>query len=155
MTDVNKNINECFTLHDAKAECLDKLKKAKVRMSKQRLELLDLLFSGTFNCTKELYYEAQSRNPELGMSTVYRFLKVLYDVGVISNNKLLDVNCSNCNFKLAALRDHEGQELRADGLDLQELLRLGMVVKGLIKSDEKIDVKMQNDSVYISVLNGK
>ena len=52
MTDVNKNINECFTLHDAKAECLDKLKKAKVRMSKQRLELLDLLFSGTFNCTK-------------------------------------------------------------------------------------------------------
>lgn len=151
MTDINKNLNECFTLHNAKAECLEKLKKAKVRMSKQRLELLDLLFSGTFNCTKELYYEAQAQNPELGMSTVYRFLKVLYDIGVISNNKLLDVNCSNCNFKLASLKNNQGQELKADGLDLQELLRLGMVVKGLIKSDEKIDIKMLDDSVYISV----
>ena len=85
------------------------------------------------------------------MSTVYRFLKVLYDIGVISNNKLLDVNCSNCNFKLASLKNNQGQELKADGLDLQELLRLGMVVKGLIKSDEKIDIKMLDDSVYISV----
>ena len=38
--------------NQAKTECLEKLKKAKVRMSKQRIEIIDLLFEGSFNCTK-------------------------------------------------------------------------------------------------------
>ncbi|MBR1924809.1 MAG: transcriptional repressor [Ruminobacter sp.] len=141
--------NECFTLHNAKTECLDKLRNSGVRLSKQRLELIDLLFSGTFNCTKELYYEARARNPELGMSTVYRFLKVLSDLDIISNNKMLNVSCTNCSFKLATFKGK--QEFKADTLDIQELVRLGMVVKGLIKSDEKIDISMQDDEVTISI----
>ena len=143
------DVNECFTLHNAKTECLDKLRNSGVRLSKQRLELVDLLFSGTFNCTKELYYEARARNPELGMSTVYRFLKVLSDLDIISNNKMLNVSCTNCTFKLPTFKGK--QEFKADTLDIQELVRLGMVVKGLIKSDEKIDISMQDDEVTISI----
>lgn len=143
----------CISLNDAKSKCLEKLKLSKIRMSKQRLELVDLLFSGSFTCTKELYYEALAKNPDLGMSTVYRFLKVLSDIGVIAKTKVLDVNCSNCEFRLASLKDNKGNELMPEGLNLHELLRLGLVVKGVIKSDEKIEVKMVDDNVHISVQN--
>jgi Fur family ferric uptake transcriptional regulator len=144
---------ECFTLTKAKSDCLEKLKKAHVRLSKQRLEIIDLLFSGTFTCTKELYYEAQARYPELGMSTVYRFLKVLSDNGVISNSKILDVSCASCTYKIGSLKDGNGTEIKAEGIDLQELVRLGLVVKGIIKSDELIDVKLDDTSLHIKIKN--
>jgi Fur family transcriptional regulator, ferric uptake regulator len=145
--------NSCISINDAKSKCLEKLKRAKIRMSKQRLELVDLLFTGSFTCTKELYYEALSNNPDLGMSTVYRFLKVLSDIGVIAKNKVLDIGCNNCEFRLASLKDNNGRDVVAEGLNLHELLRLGLIVKGVIKSDEKIDVKMIDDSVHISIQN--
>ncbi|MGN1392683.1 MAG: transcriptional repressor [Succinivibrionaceae bacterium] len=154
MTKLNDNkeyMNECFTINAAKTECIKKLKEQSVRLSKQRLQLLDILFSGTFNCTKELYYIAQEQIPNLGMSTVYRFLKVLSDLGIISNNKILDINCYNCHFNLASFKDKEGRELKADGLSIQELVRLGLIVKGLIKSEEKIDVKVIDEGFYITV----
>lgn len=151
MTEENENNSDFFTVNDAKSQCLEKLKNASVRMSKQRLEIIDILFSNKFNCTKELFYEVQARNPNLGISTVYRFLKVLNDIGVISNSKMLDVNCSNCKIHLASLKDKSGNDLKCEGLSIQELVRLGLVVKGVINSDEKIDVKMVEDSVHISV----
>ena len=138
--------------NQAKTECLEKLKKAKVRMSKQRMEIIDLLFEGSFNCTKELYYEAQERNPELGMSSVYRFLKVLADQGIISKSKMLDVNCKTCDLKQASLKGKDGATL-VDNLNLHELLRLGLIVKGVISSDEKINVTMVDDEINISLHN--
>ena len=145
------HLDECFTLHNAKADCLEKLKAAGVRMSKQRLLIVDNLFTGRFSCTKELYYEVLAANPGIGISTVYRFLKVLMSLGVLSNNKKLDVSCNECMFRLGSVRDAGGRVVVPDGMDLQELLRLGLVVKGVIKSDEKIAVTMVDDSVHIEV----
>ncbi len=151
MNDEIKNADDRFTPSDPKVECLEKLRRAKVRMSRQRLELLDLLFEGSYRCAKEFYFVAHSRNPRLGMSTVYRFLRVLYDAGVIANSRMIDVSCAGCTFKALTAGDDGGREFIADGIGFRELLRLGMVVKGLIGSDEKIDVKMAGDSVRISV----
>jgi Fur family ferric uptake transcriptional regulator len=140
----------CISLTDAKSQCIEKLKAHKIRLSKQRFEIIDILFSGSFTCTKELFYEAQAKNPELGMSTVYRFLKVLADVGIISKHKILDVNCRNCDFRKAILLNRYGQKI-SEGLNIHEILRLGLVVKGVIGSDEKIDVKMIDDELNISL----
>ncbi len=142
---------ECFTLNNAKNECLDKLRQNKVRLSQQRLKIIDVLFSREFKCTKDLYYELSEDNPNLGISTVYRFLKVLSDLGVISNSKQFNISCANCSFKLASLKDNLGNNVNVSDFDLPELLRLGLVVKGLIKSNEKIDVKMVDDAVHIEV----
>lgn len=54
-------------------------------------------------------------------------------------------------FRLGSVRDAGGRVVVPDGMDLQELLRLGLVVKGVIKSDEKIAVTMVDDSVHIEV----
>ncbi len=144
--------NDCFQVNEAKSRCLEMLKNAHVRMSKQRIYLVDLLFSGSYTCVKDLFYEAQSQNPELGISTVYRFLKVLEDIGAISNNHGFDMNkCQNCDFKVVTVKDSGGKEIRGHELDLSELLRLGLIVKGVINSNEKIDVKMVDDLVDISV----
>ncbi len=140
--------NDAIALQEAKEDCLAKLKAAKIRMSKQRLELVDLLFSGKYTCTKELYYDALTRNPELGMSTVYRFLKVLADLGVMANGKAIDVTCNNCVFRTAKLTNSQGH---VDSLNLHELLRLGLIVKGVIGSEEKIAVKMVDDAISIEV----
>lgn len=144
-------LDECFSLKSAKGDCLAKLKSAGVRMSKQRLQIVEHLFTGRFSCTKELYYAVLEQNPGIGISTVYRFLKVLMELGVLSNNKKLDVSCSECQFRLGSVRNAGGQIVGAEGMDLQELLRLGLIVKGVIKSDEKISVTMVDDSVHIEV----
>ena len=147
-----QEINEsCFTVNTAKQQCIDKLKKAGIKMSKQRMELLDLLFSGKFNCTKELFYEAQKNHPELGMSTVYRFLNVLENLAIIGNSKILDLKCSECAFRLGSLKDSEGREIKANGISLTELVRLGLIAKGVISSNEKIDVQMVDDGAHISI----
>ncbi len=140
----------CLSLTEAKNQCLETLKNHKIRLSKQRLEIIDILFSGEFSCTKELFYEAQERYPDLGMSTVYRFLKVLADIGIISKQKILEVGCRNCEIRKATLINRYGQKV-TEGLNLHEIVRLGLVVKGVIGSDERIDVQMVDDAINISV----
>ena len=77
---------------------------------------------------------------------------MLADQGIISKSKMLDVNCKTCDLKQASLKGKDGATL-VDNLNLHELLRLGLIVKGVISSDEKINVTMVDDEINISLHN--
>lgn len=67
------------------------LRAAGQRLTPQRLLILELLFAhGEHASAEELFSEAQSRYPYLNISTVYRTLDVLRDIGLVSETDLGD-----------------------------------------------------------------
>lgn len=76
---------------DALKERYERLRASGQRLTPQRLLILELLYAhGDHASAEELFSAAQVRYPYLNMSTVYRTLDVLGDVGLISETGLGD-----------------------------------------------------------------
>ncbi len=67
---------------------LRKLKERGHRITKQRMVLLDIILNEECSCCKEIYYKAVKRNPDIGISTVYRLVNSLEEIGAISRHIL-------------------------------------------------------------------
>jgi len=61
-----------------------KLKEQGYRITKQRQIILDIILGNDCSCCKEIYYKASLIDKGIGMATVYRFVSVLEEIGVIS-----------------------------------------------------------------------
>jgi Fur family ferric uptake transcriptional regulator len=69
----------------------DRLRASGQRLTPQRLLILELLYAhGDHATADELFAAAQERYPYLNISTVYRTLELLRDVGIISETDLGD-----------------------------------------------------------------
>ena len=76
---------------DALRELYERLRASGQRLTPQRLLILELLYAhGDHASAEELFSAAQERYPYLNISTVYRTLDVLRDVGLISETDLGD-----------------------------------------------------------------
>lgn len=76
---------------EALRELHERLRAAGQRLTPQRLLILELLYAhGDHASAEELYSAAQERYPYLNMSTVYRTLELLRDVGLVSETDLGD-----------------------------------------------------------------
>ncbi len=77
---------------EAKKELiLKKLKKHGCRITKQRLELLDIILENECSSCKEIYYKALETNPGLGAATVYRMVNILEEIGAIDRKNMYKV----------------------------------------------------------------
>lgn len=74
---------------------LDKLKENGYRITNQRKLLIDIILSNECSSTKEIYYEANRRNPSVGIATVYRMINTLEDIGVISRKNMYKIEYGN------------------------------------------------------------
>lgn len=92
--------NENISVKDMrKQEILQRLRKMNFRITKQRLLLLDIVLSGDCSCCKEMYYEAVKKDVGIGISTVYRMINLLEEIGVVSRNRLSQIDYSDCDVK--------------------------------------------------------
>lgn len=69
-----------------KEEIVEEMKWRNLRITKQRLVLLEVICAGHYESGKEIYYEAIKRDPRIGLATVYRMLETLEEIGVISRS---------------------------------------------------------------------
>lgn len=69
-----------------KERVINELKRQGKRMTKQRLLLLDVIFSREYSCGKEIYYDAIKKDPSIGLATVYRILAALEEIGALSRS---------------------------------------------------------------------
>lgn len=58
------------------------------RITRQRRLLLDIIMSGKFSSSKEIYYQAVKEDSGVGIATVYRMLGLLEEIGAISRKEI-------------------------------------------------------------------
>lgn len=63
---------------------IQKLKENGCRITKQRLEILDVILENHCSSCKEIFFYALKRDEKIGIATVYRMVSALEEVGVIS-----------------------------------------------------------------------
>ena len=67
-----------------KEQVIDEFQKRGKRITQQRRMLLDVILEGRWTSCKDIYYEARTLDPNLGMATVYRTVSTLEEMGVLA-----------------------------------------------------------------------
>lgn len=71
-----------------KEHVIMQLKERGCRITKQRRILLDIILENRCSSCKEIYIQATRIDRRIGMSTVYRMVKELEDMGILSRKIL-------------------------------------------------------------------
>lgn len=67
-----------------KERIIARLKANGCRITKQRMELLDIILENQCSSCKEIFYRASRVDESIGIATVYRMVNALEEIGVIS-----------------------------------------------------------------------
>ncbi len=70
---------------------IEKLKEQGMRITKQRLMLLDIILEEDCSSCKEIYYRATKLDPNIGTATVYRMINTLEEIGAINRKNMYRV----------------------------------------------------------------
>lgn len=66
-----------------KEQIVREFQKRGMRITKQRLVIFDVIADLEWINCKEVYYEAASRDSSIGLSTVYRTIRTLEEIGIL------------------------------------------------------------------------
>ena len=67
-----------------KERIIAKLKANGCRITKQRMELLDIILENRCSSCKEIFYRASRQDESIGIATVYRMVNALEEIGGVS-----------------------------------------------------------------------
>lgn len=125
---------------------LDTLRKKGLRITNQRKMVIEkILENDTLSC-KEIYGKIIKTNPKIGLSTVYRIMKTLEDLGLInrSNQYTLSSEEMSKNQNIYSCDDgcviflKNKKKLRLNSSELNEALKIGLNTLGFA-TDSEID----------------
>ncbi len=66
-----------------KEQVIEEFQKKGKRITQQRLVIFDVIFEQEWSSCKEIYWEAAKRDPSIGLSTVYRTVSALEELGIL------------------------------------------------------------------------
>ena len=119
---------------------IQKLKEQGLRITKQRLILLDIILEVDCSCCKEIYYKASQKDDKIGSATVYRMINTLEEIGAISRKNMYRVDCSpECRKENACtieLEDNTVIELNEEKWN--QIIRTGLAACGITADGQKV-----------------
>lgn len=119
---------------------IQKLKEQGLRITKQRLILLDIILEEDCSCCKEIYYKASQKDSRIGSATVYRMINTLEEIGAISRKNMYKVDCSpECRKENACtieLEDNTVIELNEEKWN--QIIRTGLAACGYAADGQKV-----------------
>lgn len=59
--------------------------------------IVDIILNHECTCCKEIFWEAQQRDPDIGIATVYRMVKTLEEIGAIDRRNLYKIDIEKEN----------------------------------------------------------
>lgn len=81
---------------------LEKLKEKGCRITRQRLNLIDIILENDCSSCKEIFYRALEQDEKMGVATVYRMVNLLEEIGAINRKNMYRVAYSeNCTMENA------------------------------------------------------
>lgn len=71
-------------MNSEKEKIIKELKENGCRITKQRKIIIDIILENRCSSCKEIYVQAAKMDQSIGMATVYRLVKELENIGVLS-----------------------------------------------------------------------
>lgn len=65
-----------------KERVLELFRQKGMRVTKQRILLLDIILEQEYTSCKEVYFQARKKDKSIGIATVYRMLNTLTELGI-------------------------------------------------------------------------
>lgn len=125
---------------ELKNQIVEELKSKGHRITFQRRLILDTILSNETLMIKEVYYNVRKKDRSIGLATVYRFIKILQESGIIDENEKFtfanandNVECGDCSVTL-----QNGEVVNIDCCELYSAVKNILVNKGY-NDDLKID----------------
>ena len=126
---------------EVKNQIVEELKSKGHRITFQRRLILDTILSNETLMIKEVYYNVRKKDRSIGLATVYRFIKILQEAGIIDENEKFTfvntddekVECGDCSVTL-----QKGEVVRINCCELYSAVKNILVNKGY-NDDLKID----------------
>ena len=88
--ETGKNTNMDYLKSDTQKNIIiQKLKDKGLRITKQRLVLIDIILENKCSSCKEIFYKAVKTDNKIGVATVYRMINTLEEIGAIDRQWLL------------------------------------------------------------------
>ena len=119
---------------------IQKLKEQGLRITKQRLILLDIVLEEVCSGCKEIYYKASQKDDKIGSATVYRMINTLEEIGAISRKNMYRVDCSpECRKENACtieLEDNTVIELNEEKWN--QIICTGLAACGITADGQKV-----------------
>lgn len=125
---------------ELKNQIVEELKSKGHRITFQRRLILDTILSNETLMIKEVYYNVRKKDRSIGLATVYRFIKILQEAGIIDENEKFtfanandNMECGDCSVTL-----QNGEVVNIDCCELYSAVKNILVNKGY-NDDLKID----------------
>ena len=74
-------------------QVIERLKNDGCRITKQRKLIIDVIMNNNFNSCKDIYYQVTEKDKAVGMAKVYRMIRQLEDMGIVSRIDTIEINC--------------------------------------------------------------
>ena len=98
-----------------KKDIVNEFQRLGKRITKQRMVILDVILEQNWTDCKEVYYEAVRRDSTVGLSTVYRTIRMLEEIGVLKRvyqYVLTDENGEQVDSEISSPKFHGTNDLR-------------------------------------------
>lgn len=141
--------HESLNYHRTKMQkeiILQKLKEQGLRITKQRVMLLDVILKEECSCCKEIYYRASKLDPKIGSATVYRMVNTLEAIGAISRKNMYKIACgADCEIKEACTIELDnGTVYHLSARNWNAVILAGLKAQGYIKEEKIKCVEVQS-----------
>ena len=73
-------------------QVIERLRNDGCRITKQRKLIIDVIMNNNFNSCKDIYYQVTEKDKAVGMATVYRMIRQLEDMGIVSRIDTIEIN---------------------------------------------------------------
>ena len=143
----NQTQTECQNYHRTQMQrqmVIDRLRERGCRITKQRLQLLDIILEEECACCKEIYIKAASVDNRIGLATVYRMINLLEEIGAISRKNMYKVAYSeNCMMENACTIElDDGSILHLSAKKWNSVIRAGLKSCGYL-----VDQRVSNVTI--------
>ena len=113
---------------------MDRLRKEGCRITKQRKIILDIILQEECTCCKEIYYDAVTKDPTIGMATIYRMINLLEETGVLKRKSAYHFRDEHAHAVVCSVQLDDQTSVLLDNEKLHKIIEKGMESCGYLKS---------------------